>query len=335
MASSLPGRHIRLPAVVLPVVAGLALTPCTMQMPGTRHTGPLPLLTPEQSRLTESLRADVQTLAGEIGDRNVQRPERLAAAADFIEASLVATGFRPLRQTYNIQDVPCSNIEAQLTGSQLPEEIVVVGAHYDSIPGCPAANDNASGVAATLALARAFAARPQQRTIRFLFFVNEEPPFVWTDEMGSLVYAKACRERGDKVVGMLSLETIGCYSDQEGSQRYPPLLDRRYPSTGDFIGFVGMSEAGEFVRRCVGAFRDSAEFPSEGAAVPAIVPMAAASDHWSFWRAGYPALMVTDTAPFRYPHYHEATDTPEKLDYERMARVVGGLEGVVRRLAND
>jgi Zn-dependent M28 family amino/carboxypeptidase len=218
----------------------------------------------------------------------------------------------------------------------VPDEIVVFGAHYDAVMGCPAANDNGSGVAATLAVARALTSagvpRPA-RSIRFVFFVNEEPPFFWTEEMGSDVYARACKERGDNIVAMLTPETIGCYSDEPGSQRYPIPIKRFYPDKGDFIAFIGMYEARALIRLCVEIFRKNAAFPSVGAGLPGIVPHVGASDHWSFWRQGYPALMVTDTAPYRYTHYHRATDTPDKLDYEKMARVVEGLQRVVEELA--
>ncbi len=137
----------------------------------------------------------------------------------------------------------CSNLIAELKSFFSLAEIIVIGGHYDAVANCPAANDNASGTAATLALARMFAGHPQDRTIRFVLFVNEEPPYFWTDDMGSLVYARSCKEKGDKIVGMLSLETIGFYSDKPGSQDYPPPLSMAYPSTGNFIGFVGMSES--------------------------------------------------------------------------------------------
>jgi hypothetical protein len=165
-------------------------------------------------------------------------------------------------------------------------------------------------------------------------FVNEEPPFFWTEDMGSLVYANACKARGENIVGMLTPETIGCYLDGPGTQRYPIPVQRWYPTTGDFIAFVGMHESAALIKRAVGTFRRTTGFPSIGAGLPSLVPMVGASDHWSFWRNGYPALMVTDTAPFRYVHYHKKTDTPDKIDYQRMARVVLGLSRVVDDLVN-
>ena len=189
-------------------------------------------------------------------------------------------------------------------------------------------------MAATLALARAFAGRHGERTLRLVFFVNEEPPHFQTASMGSWVHARRCRQRGEKVVAMLSLETIGYFSDEAGSQRYPAPFSLFYPSTGDFIAFVGNYASRRLVREVVGSFRRRARFPSEGGALPGFIPGIGWSDHWAFWQEGYPALMVTDTAPFRYPYYHSVYDTPDRLDYDRMARVVSGLEGVVEDLLN-
>jgi Zn-dependent M28 family amino/carboxypeptidase len=170
------------------------------------------------------------------------------------------------------------------------------------------------------------------RTVRFVAFVNEEAPYFETELMGSLQYARRCKERREKVCAMLSLETIGYFSDDAGSQKYPLPFNVFYPSTGNFIGFIGNIESGDLVKQLVTAFRQGAKFPSEGGALPSQIDGVGWSDHWSFWQMGYPAVMVTDTAPFRYPHYHAAADTPDKLLYDRLALVVGGLETVVRDL---
>jgi Zn-dependent M28 family amino/carboxypeptidase len=228
------------------------------------------------------------------------------------------------------------NLWSEVRGSSRPDEIVLVGSHYDSLRHCPAANDNGSGVAATPALMRRFAGGPRpERTIRFAFFANEEPPHFWTEFMGSYVMGEACRAKNENIVAMLTPETIGCYSDEPGSQRYPlPFVKRLYGDKGNFIAFIGVGKSAGLVRKCVGLFREHAQFPSMGAALPSIVPGVGASDHWGFWRVGYPALMVTDTAPFRYRYYHTRLDTPDKMDFDRMARVVDGLRGVVADLAS-
>jgi len=181
-----------------------------------------------------------------------------------------------------------------------------------------------------LALARRFAARPISKTLRFVAFVNEEPPYFLTEQMGSFVYAKRCKTRGDQISAMISLETIGYFSDAPHSQTYPLLgLGAFYPTVGNFIGFVGNVPSRALLRRAIARFRQRAKVPSEGAALPSFIAGVAWSDQWSFWQHGYRGIMITDTAPFRYPHYHSATDTPDKLDYDRFALVVSGIQKMI------
>ncbi|MCL5099472.1 MAG: M28 family peptidase [Candidatus Omnitrophica bacterium] len=305
-----------------------------LRMPGKSYSGPLPALTNDETRLCDALRRDVQKLAGDIGERNVYRPKQYQEAADFLETSLREAGYETVRQSFTAMGFTCVNLIAEVRGEKVPDEIIVVGAHYDSVFNCPGANDNGTGVAGVLALARAFANRRPARTIRFAFFANEEPPHFQTPLMGSLVYARQCRQSRENIIAMISLETIGYFTDLPRSQRYPFPLSLFYPSTGNFIGFVGNLDSRELVRQAVAIFRRSAQFPSEGGALPSMLPGIGWSDHWAFWRQGYPAIMVTDTAPFRYPYYHKAKDTPDKLDYPRLARVVSGLEKVVVELGN-
>lgn len=303
-------------------------------MPSKSYSGPLPPLTESERVLEQQLRRHVVMLSEEIGARSVVAPEGLAAARGYIEAALGGFGYEVESQEFTVEGVACANLEVELPGGAEADEIVVIGAHYDGYLLQPAANDNATGVAAVLELARLFAAKKPARTLRFVAFVNEEPPFFQTSDMGSHRYAKRCRERGEDVVAMLSLETLGYYSDEEGSQQYPPPFGWFYPSRGNFIGFVGNLRARGLVRRAIGTFRRAARFPSEGAAIPGFITGVGWSDHWSFWQEGYKAAMVTDTALFRYPHYHEDTDTPDKLDFARLARVVAGLAEVVEDLTS-
>jgi Zn-dependent M28 family amino/carboxypeptidase len=304
-------------------------------MPGKSYAGELPPLTPAEQLLKQELLQDIQTIAGEIGEHNYAFPKQLAASEQFLSQSLTKAGYQVNRQTYRVDGQEFHNLEVEIKGSKKPDEIVVIGAHYDSVVGSPGANDNGTGAAAVLALARAFAGKKLDRTLRFVEFVNEEPPFFWTENMGSLVYAKACHARNENIVAMLSLETMGYYSDEPGSQQYPlGLLDTIYPITGNFIAFIGNIASGNLVRQVVGNFRSHTQFPSEGAALPSNVPGAGWSDHWAFWQMGYPALMVTDTAPFRYPHYHTMQDTPDQVDGDRLARVVAGIERVINHLVS-
>jgi Zn-dependent M28 family amino/carboxypeptidase len=312
-----------------------------MRMPGKNvsEAGPL---SPDEVVLREELRANVQKLAGEIGERNMWHYAQLNAAADFIEDSFSRTGLRTRRDSYEMRGQSCHNIEAEIPGNR--PEIIVIGAHYDSVFGSPGANDNGSGAAAVVALAQRFAARETERsppgrtpnkTVRFVAFVNEEPPYFLSGEMGSLVYARRCKERGDKISAMISLETIGYFSDAPNSQTYPsPGLGVFYPKVGNFIGFVSNVKSRALLRRVIALFRKNAKIPSEGASLPAFIPGVSWSDQWSFWQHGYPAIMVTDTAPFRYPYYHSSNDTPDKIDYDRFTLVVSGMEKVIQELDN-
>jgi Zn-dependent M28 family amino/carboxypeptidase len=283
--------------------------------------------------LESRLRRHVERLADEIGERHVLRPEALHAAERYIGETLRALGYEVSRQAYQAQGVDSANLEVSIAGSGAASEIVLAGAHYDTVPGSPGADDNASGVAAILELARLLRSAKPARTIRLVAFVNEEPPFFFWGEMGSKVYARAARARGDDIRVMLSLEMLGCYSDEKGSQGYPPLLKYFYPAQGNYVAFVSNVRSRHALRGVFEAFRASSDFPAEKLAAPALVPGIGWSDQLSFWREGYPAAMVTDTAFHRYRHYHQPTDTPEKLDYARMAQVVEGLARTLGSLA--
>lgn len=299
-------------------------------VPGSSWAGPLPSLTAEQAQIAGHLRADVAAIASE--PHNVAHPAALERAAAYLEGRLRALGYPVQRQPFQAGGQQVRNLEVVIEPASADAETLVVGAHYDSYGNAPGANDNGSGTAAVLELARLLAdlrARAALR-VRLVLFVNEEPPFFQTEQMGSLVYARRLAGSGERVRGMWSLETLGYYRDAAGSQHYPFPFDLRYPETGNFLAFVGTLSARGFVRRAVGDFRRLAPFPSEGGTAPGFVQGIDWSDHWAFGEVGIPALMVTDTAPFRYPHYHAAADTPDRLDYERLARVVDGLARLIR-----
>jgi Zn-dependent M28 family amino/carboxypeptidase len=287
----------------------------------------------------ETLQAHVTMLAGTIGEHNVFKNGTLARAADYIEQMWSAQGYAVTRYPYNPSEIgheEVCNLEVTRLGTTKLNEIILVGAHYDSVDGSPGANDNASGVAAMLEISRVFAALTPRRTVRFVAFVNEEPPFFKTDKMGSHVYAKLAHQRGDDICAMIALETLGYYSDERGSQKYPsPLFKLLFPDCGNFIGFVSNLRSRSVMRRAVRAFRAHTDFPVECCAIPLGKAGADLSDHAQFWREGYPAFMVTDTAPYRYPHYHADTDTPDKVNYPALARVTQGLCGMVAALADE
>ncbi len=279
----------------------------------------------DEQALTCRLRAHVEQLAGEIGERNVFAPEALERAAAYIEAAWGKLGYGVERLAYEVSGIRCANLIATRKGSARHNEIVLLGAHYDSVIGSPGANDNASGIAALLEISRMFRTLEPALTMRFVAFVNEEPPFFSTRQQGSMVYAEAARRQGDDIRLMASLETIGCYSNEPGSQRYPPLFRFFYPNRGNFVGMVSDLRSGSAMRRLAAAFRAQSDFPLQTVSTFRFVPGVAWSDHHSFWRQGYPALMVTDTAFYRYRHYHAPTDTPDKLAYPELAKVTLGL----------
>ena len=226
----------------------------------------------------------MQRIAGDIGGRSIrERPQGLAACAAYVEEELRRYGLAVGRQMFAADGMEVANVVGERPAS---EEIIVFGAHYDTCLGLPGANDNASGVAATLFLAETLK-NPARKSVRFAFFANEEPPYFQTEQMGSFVYAGRCRRQAEKIVAMLSLETIGYYSDVKGSQGYPFGVHLGFPNTGNFIGFVSNSESRTLVERVIEIFRANANFPSEGIAAPELIPGVGWSDHWSFWQAGY------------------------------------------------
>jgi Zn-dependent M28 family amino/carboxypeptidase len=322
------GRPVLIAAAVLVVVAGLAVRYVTAT-PGASHRGPPTPLDAQGRRLADDLKKHVTGVASE--EHNVSRPEALERSARYIETRLAALGYSVSRQEFDSEGVKVRNIEVSKGSGN---RVLVVGAHYDSAQGAVGADDNGSGVAALIELARFLKTVEPAPGLEvcLVFYVNEELPWFATDKMGSYVHAKRLAKEGKDVVAMLSLETLGWYSENFDSQRYPFPFSLFYPSKGNFVGFVANLGSRSLMHRVVSSFRKSVAFPSEGVAAPESIPGIGWSDQWAYWKFGWPALMVTDTAPFRYPHYHTLRDTPDKLSYERLARVVKGLEGVLRDL---
>jgi hypothetical protein len=305
----------------------------TFRTPGQSYNGTLEPLDNFQSRVRDHLKEHVTTLSQQIGERNLNHYDHLEAAASYIRQYLQQQEYRVEEQDYTVQGKTCRNLYAVLEGSEKSKRAIVIGAHYDSVPGSPGADDNGSGVAAVLELSRILKNESPTHSIIFVFFPNEEEPYSQTSNMGSFQFARLLRTQHFPIAGMISVETIGYYSDQPGSQKYPSGIARFYPDTGNFIGFVGDLRSRQFLHQAIAAFRTTTHFPSEAAALPRWVKGASWSDHWSFWQIGVPAIMVTDTAPFRYPYYHSPNDTLDKLDFDKMARVVVGLKHVLQTLA--
>src|SRR3954454_20538250 len=283
-------------------------------------------------RQRERLERHVIRLASQIGPRDSYHHGALQDALGFIEASLAEVGHVPVRQPYEARGQSFANIAAEMPGADRRDAIVVVGAHYDPHQDSPGADDNGSPVAALLERARHFAHRPTSRTLRFVAFTNEEAPFTRRRDMGSRVYARECRRRGDNIVAMICLESLGFYAEGLGSQ-WLSLGGLLLPRRGDFLALVANGRSRQLLARVIATLRGQHEsLPYRALVLPTNVPGAWSSDHWSFWREGYPAMMVTDTAPLRNRYYHTREDTPDKVDFTRLDQAVRDLKAVIAAL---
>ena len=332
-----------------------------IKMPGESYSQKFKELNEEERVIHQNLKNHIGFLADTLGERNMFVPKNLKSAATYIENNFRAQGHKVSPHEYILQkglsrntilmdffrsifpsnfpsgskELVAINIEAEVPGNVYRDEIVLVGAHYDSVIGSPGANDNATGTAGLLEIGNLLSGKKPKRTIRLVAFVNEEPPFFATKNMGSYVYAQRSRERGENIQGMISLEMLGYYSTQKGSQKYPFPLGLFKSDTGNFIAFVSNLRSKKLLNDFIKRFRNLVEFPSDGVAFPQIIPGIGWSDHRSFWKFNYPAIMVTDTAFFRYPYYHSREDTPDKICYDHMVRVVLGLSKVIGDFANE
>jgi Zn-dependent M28 family amino/carboxypeptidase len=286
--------------------------------------------------LTGWLRTHVDRLAGLIGPRHPGKPAALEAAATYVEREFQNLGDAVERQCYDAGGVSVANLVIERRGSQRPGEIVVLGAHYDTVPTTPGADDNASAVAVLIETARLLRPVALRRTVRFVAFTCEEPPHFYTHTMGSQVYARRCRSQNEQITGMLCLEMVGFFTTAPGSQQVPPgipkVLRWAFPQRGDFLTAVGNPRSWRLVWNFRRGFKNVTRFPLFSIVLPEAIHEIRRSDNSSFWDQGYPALMLTDTSFLRNPHYHEPTDTPETLDCERMAQVTIGIAGALRRL---
>lgn len=299
-------------------------------MPGRSFEGAPPAATRDETDLAARLKRHVIAVASV--PHNMRHFHELEKSARYIEAAMTEVGYRVAPQPYDVTEWTVRNLESAIEPTEKATQTIVLGAHYDSYGDAPGANDNGSGVAALLELARALKdLRPRRTRLLFAFFVNEEPPYFMTDDMGSWRYAQMLAERKEPVSAMISLETIGYFTDAPGAQRYPQPFGAVFPDKGNFVALVGMPGSRPLVARVVESFRRQTDFPTIGGVAPGFVTNW--SDHGSFAEHGFQAMMVTDTALFRYPHYHKPTDTPDKLDYEKLARITKGVERVMREMA--
>jgi Zn-dependent M28 family amino/carboxypeptidase len=303
----------------------------SLSLPGESYAGPPPPVTEAERDLAERLRRHVTSIASE--PHNVAHYSALEKSAAYIEGELKTLGYAPVAQVYDIGDKAVRNLAVEIAppGADASTPSIVVGAHYDSFGNAPGANDNGSGSAAVLELARLMKdVLPKDKRLRLVLFVNEEPPYDRTPDMGSYRYAKSLKDAGENVHGMISLETIGAFSDKPGTQKYPFPFDLIFSDVANFVTFVALPGGRAFLHEVIGGFRRHAKFPTIGGTAPDSIDGIGWSDHWSFYMFGYPAIMITDTALFRYPEYHTPSDTPDKVNYDALARITLGVEQSLR-----
>lgn len=320
--------------ILLCIIGTIAFVFSCVVMPGNSLSASLPQLDQTQQDAVLNMKADVWELAEEIGERHFTEPKAYNQAADYISGAFKRNGLVPYEEQFG-DKLQYRNIIAEHYGSTMADDVIVVGAHYDTVWLSPGADDNASGVAAMLEIARQIKLKQLKRTVRFIAFANEENPHFLRDSMGSLFHARRAYERNENIKGMISLEMLGFYSEDAGSQSYPKPFSWFYPDKANFIAFVSDFNSRHLLRDSIAVFRSMKLFPSEGLTSPVVlVPDVRRSDQAAFWRYGYSAFMVTDTAGFRNFAYHSVGDVPDSLNYEYMARITTGLVAVIEALAN-
>jgi len=277
----------------------------------------------QKQMVMENLYRHVEFLSVKVGDRHLWKEGSLSNTANYIESILTTHGYAVHRQSYSCYGKNVSNLIAEKTGTN--RGIMILGAHYDTVPGTPGADDNASAVAGLLELARLLKENSNQKTLVFVAFVNEEPPCFGSYNMGSMVYAKHLKDRGISLDVMISLEMIGYFS-KEPIQTYPiPGMDFFYPKTGDFIGVVGNFHSYRYVSFFKKGIKRHSSINTRSLTAPEFFGGINLSDNYSFWHHGYRAIMITDSSFFRNRNYHQESDTIDTLNFESMAEVVKGL----------
>jgi Zn-dependent M28 family amino/carboxypeptidase len=272
------------------------------------------------------LHQHVHQLSEVIGSRSVFEYEKLDAAKEYIESVLKDLDLEYTLQNYQYSGKTFSNIIVTLQGQKEPGETFIIGAHYDTVFGTPGADDNASAVAVLLELCRLLKDYQPSKTLKLIFFVLEEPPTFKTKYMGSYVYARTAKENKEKIYGMISLEMLGYYNDKKGAQLYPlPLMSLFYPKVPNFIGVVGNLTSRKIVKKAANSIRKGCKVPVETLSTVKFVQGVDFSDHGSFWKMGYPAIMITDTAFYRNPNYHSMSDTIDTLDFDKMRELLTGI----------
>ncbi|MDI6776756.1 MAG: M28 family peptidase [Syntrophales bacterium] len=279
------------------------------------------------------LYAHVEHISTHIGSRSILEYTKLEATKRYIVSCLESFGYVPTLQNYTYGGKVYSNVIVSMKGEKYPDETVIIGAHYDTVFDTPGADDNASAVAILLEMCRILKDYSPKKTLKLIFFVLEEPPLFRSEYMGSYIYAADAKARNENITAMLSLEMLGYYTDQKGGQMFPlPLMGLMYPSTPNFIGVVGNLKSKRLVERVKNYLLEGSSVPVVSLSTFSFVPGVDFSDHRSFWKMGYPAVMITDTAFYRNPNYHSERDTINTLNFDKMSDLLKGLVHVTKAL---
>lgn len=313
---------------------GFALWYTTM-CEGTWDGTPLEVARARELTVMEAgLRADVAYLSRTLGPRNPKHYDGLVAAADWIRARWASLGYEVREQAFDVEGKECVNLEVEIAGRAAPDEIVLLGAQYDTWPDSPGANNNGGGVAVLLRVSELLRDHQPDRTIRLVAFTTQEPPYSNTASMGSLHYARRSRERGENIRVMMSMDAIGVYKHEPGTQSLPFPFSLLYPDRGNFLGFIADLPTRSLLVETTRGFKKGSAFPIEAGSVPRWVEGASWSDHASFWRYGYRGIQITDTGAFRSASHTTSDDTMEKMDFVALARITMGMYGAMVELSS-
>jgi Peptidase family M28 len=324
-------RKILLSITLAFVVFGLyQLRP--VSYPGQSYQGPLAPLSAAETELKSKLYKHVNAMANKIGERHFLRYKQLNISTTYITALFRHYGYQPTLQGYQFEVQRFNNIIAEVKGTEQADDVVIVGAHYDTVPMSVGADYNATGIAALIELAGYFKQHPQPFTIRFVAFANKEVPFIYGPNMGSVRYVGKLMREHTHVVAMYALEGLGYYKTSRYSQRYPYFLSVFRSDVGDFLAFISNYKNQALLSDSLRAFRTSSPFPSQGFTAPNFISSISSSDHWAFWQKGYPAIMITDTLFYRNKNYLRETDTLNTLDFDRFTRAVIGIQHMLENL---
>ena len=283
---------------------------------------------------TNNLKRHVNYLTDEIGERHIRKHLALHKAANYISQQWTMMGYDVDHQPFTAKGVKCENLEITKIGKDKPDDIVLICAHYDTAKDCPGANDNASGIAAMLEIARYFTHTTPSCTVRFVALANEKPPFYGTEKSGSWVYAHKASHHRDKIRAAIILESLGYYSNSNSSQLYPPLMSMFHPKQGNFLAMASNLGSNSTMRRFEKCFKRHSKFRIETMVMQNFLPWVKWSDSSPFWLNGYNAFMISDTAQYRYPFYDSGRDTAEKIDYQSLTFITRGLRHAIEGFAN-